>query len=272
MNLLIVDDEIITVKGLLQGIQWKQCGITGEVFVAYDASQARQILEDKEICVLLCDIEMPGESGIELVRFVNEKYPDIACIFLTCHANFTYAQEALRLQCHDYILKPAPYADIAASVQRLVTSLEEKRRQNEAAKYGSQWLQQQIRSAENAQGDKRTPKEIVQNAVNYIMENLASDSLSVSVVAKKLYLNDDYLNRIFKREKGISVGQFIIQERMNLAKQLLQTPTISISVVAAQAGYSNYPHFVSTFKKLHGCTPTQYRNRIIHKKDAEFET
>lgn len=266
MNLLIVDDEIVTVKGLLQGIQWSQCGISEEVFVAYDASQAKELLKSCKIDIMLCDIEMPGESGIDLVRFVNEEYPDTACIFLTCHANFTFAQEALRLQCHDYILKPAPYADIAASVKRLVMVLEEERKKNEAAKYGSQWLQEQIRSAEKAQGDKRTPKEIVQYAVSYIMTNLSSDSLSVSVVAKKLYLNDDYLNRIFKREKGISVGQFIIQERMDLARRLLQTPTISISVVAAQAGYSNYPHFVSTFKKIHSCTPTQYRDKMLHKK------
>ena len=107
MNLLLVDDERIAVQGMLRGVDWKRCGIDGEILTAYNARQAMAVLEENPVSLILCDIEMPGENGIQLLRQVSTRWPKIACILLTCHAEFTYAQEALRLGCLDYILKPA---------------------------------------------------------------------------------------------------------------------------------------------------------------------
>ena len=118
MNLLLVDDERIAVRGMMQGVDWKGCGVDGEVLTAYNAAQALSVLEETPVSLILCDIEMPGESGIDLIRQVRARWPKTACIFLTCHADFTYAQEALRLGCLDYILKPAPYESIEAAVKR----------------------------------------------------------------------------------------------------------------------------------------------------------
>jgi len=59
-----------------------------------------------EIDVLLCDIEMPLRSGVELVRWAKERKPELECIFLTCHAEFSFAKQAIQMGCLDYILKP----------------------------------------------------------------------------------------------------------------------------------------------------------------------
>jgi two-component system response regulator YesN len=50
---------------------------------------------------------------------------------------------------------------------------------------------------------------------------------------------------------------------MNMATNLLKNPNISISSIAAEVGYSNYSYFVSTFKKIYGLTPTQYREKLL---------
>ena len=62
---------MIVVKGLLAGIAWEECGIT-QVYTAYGAEDSRRVCEKYHIDILLCDIEMPGENGIELVRWVRE--------------------------------------------------------------------------------------------------------------------------------------------------------------------------------------------------------
>ncbi|NLO84248.1 MAG: response regulator [Clostridiales bacterium] len=260
MNLLIVDDEMITVKGLLKGIDWQTCGITGEVSVAYDAAQAESILDDHQIDIILCDIEMPGKSGIELMQKVHEEKPKIVCVFLTCHADFAYAQAAIRLCCQDYILKPAPYKQIEEVVARAVLRAQQIRSDDETAKYGKNWLDTQVKTAEEVQGAKRTVQEIVEDTESYILANLSSAALTAATLAKRNYLNEDYLNRVFKREKGITLSQYIIKERMALAQKLLQAANISISTISMQVGYRHYPHFTSTFKKLFGCTPSQYRS------------
>ena len=81
MNLLITDDEMIVVKGLLAGIAWEECGIT-QVYTAYGAEDSRRVCEKYHIDILLCDIEMPGENGIELVRWVRENYPEALIVRL----------------------------------------------------------------------------------------------------------------------------------------------------------------------------------------------
>ena len=77
--------------------------------------------------ILLCDIEMPGENGLGLLRWVREQEKEIECIFLTCHAKFAYAQEAISLGCQDYILIPARYEDIGEKIRKVVDRIRGKR-------------------------------------------------------------------------------------------------------------------------------------------------
>lgn len=98
MRLLIINDEVITAKAMKKEIAWDNYGIT-DVSLAFDAEEAKVQIQEHEIDIMLCDIEMPGENGIELLRWVRQQKRDIDCIYLTCHANFTYAREAVKLGC-----------------------------------------------------------------------------------------------------------------------------------------------------------------------------
>lgn len=84
---LLVDDEEQCVKTLQDGIDWKDLGVA-ETFGAYNAVQAREIMKEEMISLILCDIEMPGESGLEFISSVREKADlndeNIECIILTC--------------------------------------------------------------------------------------------------------------------------------------------------------------------------------------------
>ncbi len=122
MNLLIVDDQIKVVEGLLHGVDWKKYGID-RAFGASSVSHALDIFDEHQIDVLLCDIEMPIESGLSLIRWVNKQDFTIRCILLTAHAKFDYAQESIQLRVFDYILQPAAYEQIALTVERAVNSL-----------------------------------------------------------------------------------------------------------------------------------------------------
>ena len=74
-----------------------------------------------------------------------------------------------------------------------------------------------------------------------------------------MFLNKDYVNRVFKKEKGLSISQYLIQERMNLAALLLEDGKADVNQVAQKAGYNNYPYFSSSFKRYFGCSPSQYQ-------------
>lgn len=262
LRLLIVNDEEIAVRGMVEGIAWQECGIEIPVLVAFDAKQATDILERESVDIILCDIEMPGENGIQLIRHVRNAKMPIACIFLTCHAKFEYAQEALKLGCFDYILTPAPYETVAHTISTLVKQLNIERENESILKYGSSWLAEQQDQAAQNQGNWRSPEVVVESTENYIINNLQDEGMSVSTIAANQFLNVDYLNRIFKREKGIAIRQFIIRERMALAARLLKEQTLSVGAVARQAGYPNVSYFITVFKRHTGNTPTEYQEKI----------
>lgn len=112
MKLLIVDDQSTVVQGLLHCTNWAAMGFT-VVDTALNAVDAKASLLRQEAEVMLCDIEMPMESGLDLLDWLRQRGMTTRCIFLTAHAEFRYAQEALRLGGFDYIMQPAPYEQAA---------------------------------------------------------------------------------------------------------------------------------------------------------------
>ncbi len=107
-HVLVVDDEIFSVEAVLSAIDWKYLNVD-EVFSAYDMETAKKIFETHKIDVMVCDIEMPNGSGIDLASWVKEYFPKTVCLFLTCHSDFQYAKEAVSLGAFEYLLKPIEY-------------------------------------------------------------------------------------------------------------------------------------------------------------------
>ncbi|MBD2866940.1 response regulator transcription factor [Paenibacillus arenilitoris] len=125
-RLLIVDDERIIASGIKKSVDWGRLGIVG-VAVAHNMRQAIAVFEKQPVDIMICDIEMPQGDGFELFAWVRERYPHSECIFLTCHAEFKYAQRAIQLGSLEYLLKPVRNEELAAIVARAVEKIGKKR-------------------------------------------------------------------------------------------------------------------------------------------------
>ena len=111
-RILIVDDEA-SVRQLL-GKVLNQCGY--DCTFASDAEEARECLKRQDVDLLLCDIVMPGESGLELMQHVSAAYPDTAIIMVTAIDDQKTAQDALEFGVYGYIIKPFDQNQILISV------------------------------------------------------------------------------------------------------------------------------------------------------------
>ena len=111
MTVLVIDDQIHVVDGILSEVDWDGLGIE-TVWKAYSAAEAKGILLLNQVDIMLCDIEMPGENGLSLLKWTLDQGMETECIFLTAHADFVYARTAMQLGSFDYILQPARYEDI----------------------------------------------------------------------------------------------------------------------------------------------------------------
>jgi two-component system, response regulator YesN len=120
-RMLIVDDEIHVVKGLMASLNLERLQISS-VYSAFNIRQAKEVLLAHPVDIMLCDIEMPQGSGLELLEWARTQSPNTETIFLTSHADFAYAKQAIQLGCLDYLLKPVPDEELEKTVIRLSLS------------------------------------------------------------------------------------------------------------------------------------------------------
>ena len=84
MKLLIVDDQPGVTEGLCHGVNWAQLGFS-QVQAVNSVREARAAMLNTVPDVMLCDIEMPEETGLELFKWVKKQGFATRCIFLTAH-------------------------------------------------------------------------------------------------------------------------------------------------------------------------------------------
>lgn len=104
------------------------------------------------------------------------------------------------------------------------------------------------------QGDR------IEEVVDYIHQNIQRN-ITRKDLAEEVYLNPEYLSRLFKKEKGCTLSEFILHEKMSVAKSLLESTNFSISIIASKVGYSNFSHFAQCFKKELGISPSEFRQK-----------
>ncbi|MFC7677656.1 response regulator [Paenibacillus sp. GCM10028914] len=148
MNVLVVDDQYDVVQGVIAGVNWQELHIDN-VYPTYGPDEARAILHTNQVHIMLCDIEMPLENGLELFKWVKTQYPAIECIFLSSYSEFEYAQEAIQLGCFDYILQPARYENIQASIERAIHKIHADTHMQQIYEYGAYWRQNEEFLLEN---------------------------------------------------------------------------------------------------------------------------
>ena len=253
INILIVDDEVVAVNALMRRVDWSQYGIVG-VHAAQSVLDAIAVLQTHDIQLLLCDIEMPQANGLELFEWVREHFPQIECVFVTCHADFEYIRTALKLGSLDYILKPIDYDELDKVLRKATDRIEKS-----AAKRAEEMHSAAYRFAKTLDTDVEPPaKTLVAQAVTYIFEHI-TEAISVQEIATSVHLNSQYLMRLFKKEKGCSIMEYITNAKVEMAAGLLTTTDLSVNRIADSVGYTDYSYFVKVFRRVTGKTPSAFR-------------
>lgn len=104
MNILIADDESVIREGIKRTIL--HAYPDSSIHVAASTEEAVQVLESRQIDIVLTDILMPGIDGLEFMKISHRKYPNIKWVVISAHSEFSYAQRAVQLGARDYLLKP----------------------------------------------------------------------------------------------------------------------------------------------------------------------
>ncbi|WP_168119592.1 response regulator [Paenibacillus sp. HB172176] len=110
---------------------------------------------------------------------------------------------------------------------------------------------------------------VIEASRRFIDENYMYD-LNLTALADKYNYNVSYFSELFKAKTGMTFVQYVSQVRMGHAMELLKTTTLSLWDISELTGFSNASYFSSRFKRMHGMSPSEYRQRQSEKNDNEL--
>lgn len=106
---------------------------------------------------------------------------------------------------------------------------------------------------------QRHQNDHVRRAIRYIHEHL-HEPLSLDIVCDYININRCYFCDIFKKQVNCSFSQYVLNQRIKLAKKLLKNTDMSINLIVEKCGFNNLSYFCTCFKKVTGHSPCNFRN------------
>ena len=235
MNLLIADDENLELKVLEKTVK-KHFVDELEIFASSNGRKASQICDEVKPDIALLDIEMPGMNGIELAKYIKEKYADCIIIFITAYDRFDYAIEAMHIKAFDYLLKPWKEEKLFELINTAIEN---------------------VRSMQKTYGIVHSQKDIIKD---YIDRNYKKD-ISAKDVAGILGYSDVYFSKVFKQLFDDNFINYLTKIRIDRAKVLLKDVSFNIKEVGKSVGYADSNYFTKVFKRSIGMSPSEYRSK-----------
>ena len=98
----------------------------------------------------------------------------------------------------------------------------------------------------------------IKKIILYIRKNL-TNKISLDDIASDLFITKEHLSRLFKKEMGITISEYIIKTKILEAKNLLKETDYNILDIAVLLNFANSSHFSNSFKKITGLSPSDYR-------------
>jgi putative two-component system response regulator len=190
-KILIADDEALIRKVLGRIITKMGYRFTE----ASDAVEARALLDEESFNLLLCDNQMPGESGLDLIRYVHSNLPNMAVIMISAYDDNSLVEEALALGAFGFIVKPFKISEVTISIS---SSLRRQKLEYEQRNY-QEALEEAV--------DERTAR--LQTLINQV----------VNVLALSVETRDPYTAGHQKRVSDLAV---LIARKMKLPEEVVK--------------------------------------------------
>ncbi len=200
--------------------------------------------------LIVTDLMMPESDGIELCHEVrkNELTSHIPLVMLTAKADMESKLEGLETGADDYLTKPFDGRELATRVQNLITQ-----RKNLHKKYSqSIYLEPKEITV--------TPKDetFVKKAIEVVDQYLDDSDFSMEIFQKEMGYSRMQLHRKLKALTDCSASEFIRNQRLKRAAQLLQDQNLNISEVCYMVGFNNLSYFTRSFRKQFGVSPKKF--------------
>ena len=250
---LIVEDEAISRKGLIATFNWMAAGcvVVGE---AESGAEGLEKIRDLKPDLVISDICMYDMDGLDMIER-GKQYCNFHSILLTGYSEFAFAQRAVALHVHAYLLKPVNRSELMNAILSLRIETESKNTTPTADAL--------------EKGFNVINKNNMSYHVRYTLERIKENytqRIQIDEIAKQLYVSKSYLSKKIHDETNHTFTDLLYQYRIQKAIELLNMGTYRINEIASMTGFHDYKHFNQVFRKYLHQSPSEYLNsseRII---------
>ena len=258
-TILIIDDEPVQLRAIVA----KLASLGFETLIARDGPDGLGKAQRGRPDLILLDILMPGWDGYETCRRLKAVPATraIPVIFLSALCDTAQKLEGFEAGCVDYITKPFDQREVLARVsahlqqQRLFARMAEQaepERQERATLAG--------KDADPAEAADQMGLRLVYRAIDILLAEMA-DPPSLSGLAHRVGTNHARLGRAFQTHLGMTTYEYLREQRLVRAQELLATTDRRIQQIADAVGFKQAGNFATAFRLRFGITPREYRKR-----------
>lgn len=267
MKLLIADDEMVIRKGMVS-LDWKSIGMD-EVFSVSNGDEARELLMTVPVDIVIFDIRMPGMSGLELAEMVKQKSMDMAVVLLTGFSEFEYARRAIKSEVYEYLVKPVNPRELLETIENVKVRLLRERYQKKL-----------VREHEDMEGTYDTVSQVrnqfskVSQNVLTILTDMAAEfasPISLGEMSRRYHFTNSYISKKIKKETGYSFLEILNAIRLMNAAMLLAEGE-KVNKACEKAGFNDQRYFSQVFRRVFGCSPSEYRKESHDAKEFRLST
>tara|TARA_R110002049_G_scaffold76250_4_gene196115 strand:- start:46343 stop:50302 length:3960 start_codon:yes stop_codon:yes gene_type:complete len=246
VHVLIVEDSSDLLSFLVN--TFKKEGFA--VFEAKNGVEALEIINSKQVDIVVSDIMMPKMDGLDLCKHIkeNSEASHIPVILLSAKSDVESKIGGLEIGADAYITKPFKFKHILAMVNNLLESREQLRK-----KYMEEPFTK-ITSLAHTNHDKK----FVEKVVNIIEEHLSDLNFSVEYLSSELAMSRSGLHKKLKTVTGQSPNELIRTIRLKKAVLLLQEGEKNVSEVAYVTGFNSSSYFTKCFTEQFNKTPSHF--------------
>ena len=248
-SILIVEDDRDLCNYLICNLQV----LFEEVYEAHDGMEALPILTSRRPQIVLSDIKMPRMNGFELCRYIKQK-PDLnymPVILLTSCVDDTSMEEGYKMGAEAYITKPFDMDLLFIQIQNIMHN-------HNFMKNHYATIDIPIQKQENL---NYINEQLMIQFNRIINENISNVNMDVNFIAQQMGMSRASLYNKTKGMMDMGISEYIIKCRLEYARKLLDTTTLSIGEVAEQTGFKHSRNFSTVFKNIVGMSPSDYRKK-----------
>jgi signal transduction histidine kinase/ligand-binding sensor domain-containing protein/CheY-like chemotaxis protein/AraC-like DNA-binding protein len=247
-KILLVDDDPQvreSVKHILNDVF--------EIYEASDVKYAIELSEKNQPDLIISDVTMPGESGIDFCNYIKHNWitSHIPVILLTAQSSKGTQLEGLMAGADAYIIKPFDRNILLSTVNNLLTFLD-----NVKLRFSSD-----IDILPSKYTQNKLDEEVLSKAIRFIEQNISDPDLNGDMLCKELGISKTVLYTKLKTITGQTVNEFIRTIRLKKSVDLLIEGKMNITQISIEMGFNSASYYTKSFTAHFGFSPKEYLSR-----------